>query len=104
MKHIDLRTGGTTNHKTQRDIQFFHDEPEHLRKFEDAVRRLSRSRHVKVKKPTKMRSPEDCRQVIFSASGGIYCGLLREQVNEETCKCCPLFDSEPQEYKLFVRI
>ncbi|MDH5783006.1 MAG: hypothetical protein OEZ35_05015 [Candidatus Bathyarchaeota archaeon] len=56
-----------------------------------------------MKKPTKMRSPKDCRQAIFSSSE-IYCGLLRENVDEKTCRYCPLFDSEPPEYKLFIRI
>jgi hypothetical protein len=96
-------TGGTTNPKTLKGLQFFHNEAEYLRKFEDAVQRLSRSRHVKMKKPTKTRISEDCRQAIFSPNG-IYCGLLKEQVDEETCRYCPLFDSEPQEYKLFIRI
>lgn len=92
------------NPKSQRGLQFFHDETEYLRKFEDAARRLSRSHHVKAKEPIKTQNPEDCRQAIFSSSGRIYCGLLREQVDEETCKYCPLFDSEPTEYKLFIRI
>jgi len=92
------------NPKTQKELQLFHDKAEYSRKFEDAIRRFSRSHHVKVKGPTKTRSPEDCRQAIFSSSGEIYCGLLREQVDEKTCECCPLFDSEPTEYKLFIRI
>ncbi|MFB0514843.1 MAG: hypothetical protein ACETVQ_04620 [Candidatus Bathyarchaeia archaeon] len=56
-----------------------------------------------MKKPTKMHNTEDCRQAIFS-SAGIYCGLLKEQVDEKICRHCPLFDSEPPEYRLFIRI
>jgi len=43
-----------------------------------------------------------CKQAI-NLSDKMYCGILREHVDNAICNRCPYYDDEPTEYSLFRR-
>jgi len=66
-----------------------------LKKFEAYGRRK------KIRSVLKIDGNE-CKQAI-PVPDGAYCGIWREKISGILCKCCPYFDREPLEYRLFRR-
>ena len=76
--------------------------PKHyLQKLEDYRKRFF---GIEVRRKRGRKSPtlNHCKQAITLANK-VYCGILKEQVDNVVCKCCPCYDEEPLEYSLFRR-
>jgi len=60
---------------------------------------------VKLKRKRVRREPttNHCKQAVTLVADKVYCGILKEQVDNVVCKCCPCYDAEPLEYSLFRR-
>jgi len=71
--------------------------PKRLQRFEKFQRN-----YVKEMLNASMGNRGECKQAI-SLRNAVYCGLLREKMDGNTCKGCPYFALEPSEYKLFKR-
>ncbi len=77
-----------------------------LPQLEELKKLDAHSRRKKIRGGLKRRGVNidyhECKQAI-PLPNEVYCGLWKETVSESLCKCCPYFDREPLEYKLFRR-
>ena len=86
--------------KTQEPIDIVF--PKHyLQKLEDYRKRFFRI-EVRRKRGRKAPTTNHCKQAITLANK-VYCGIIKEQVDNVICKCCPCYHEEPLEYSLFRR-
>jgi hypothetical protein len=44
-----------------------------------------------------------CKQALALPGGTYYCGILKEETTSALCRCCPYYDMETLEYRLFRR-